>query len=499
MQHSLTQGPITKNILLFALPLMFGNLLQQMYNIADTWVVGRFLGADALAAVGSSYTLMTFLTSILLGLCMGSGAAVSMQYGSGETEKMRQSVFQSFLLIAGIALVLNLLVYLGLNGILWVLRVPAELCPLMKDYLFIVFLGIAATFLYNYFANLLRAIGNSVVPLAFLAVSAILNVILDLVCVLVLDWGVKGAAVATVFSQYVSGVGIGLYTLKKFPQLCPKRTDCRWDRKNLANILNLSVMTSVQQSIMNFGILMVQGLVNSFGTVIMAAFAAAVKIDSFAYMPVQDFGNAFSTYVAQNYGAGQPDRIKKGIRSAGLTSAVFCIVISVLVCAFAAPLMGIFIDPAQTEIIAAGVHYLRIEGACYIGIGILFLAVTNASVKEVLNPLLLAIVPTSRVPYIIFFAILAPLALYRGPMNMFGLGSGIAALIIGLGTLNPLAVMAAFLAAERIQCGGDPTNTQNVWTANFCEVDVNTCTKKMLPYLWAVSIVGVILGAMLYF
>lgn len=373
MQHSLTQGPITKNILLFALPLMFGNLLQQMYNIADTWVVGRFLGADALAAVGSSYTLMTFLTSILLGLCMGSGAAVSMQYGSGETEKMRQSVFQSFLLIAGIALVLNLLVYLGLNGILWVLRVPAELCPLMKDYLLIIFLGITATFLYNYFANLLRAIGNSVVPLAFLAVSAILNVILNLVCVLVLDWGVKGAAGATVFSQYVSGVGIGLYTLKKFPQLCPKRTDCRWDRKNLANILNLSVMTSVQQSIMNFGILMVQGLVNSFGTVIMAAFAAAVKIDSFAYMPVQDFGNAFSTYVAQNYGAGQPDRIKKGIRSAGLTSAVFCIVISVLVCAFAAPLMGIFIDPAQTEIIAAGVQYLRIEGACYIGIGMLFL------------------------------------------------------------------------------------------------------------------------------
>ena len=373
MQHSLTQGPITKNILLFALPLMFGNLLQQMYNIADTWVVGRFLGADALAAVGSSYTLMTFLTSILLGLCMGSGAAVSMQYGSGETEKMRQSVFQSFLLIAGIALVLNLLVYLGLNGILWLLRVPAELCPLMKDYLLIIFLGITATFLYNYFANLLRAIGNSVVPLAFLAVSAILNVILDLFCVLVLDWGVKGAAVATVFSQYVSGVGIGLYTLKKFPQLCPKRTDCRWDRKNLANILNLSVMTSVQQSIMNFGILMVQGLVNSFGTVIMAAFAAAVKIDSFAYMPVQDFGNAFSTYVAQNYGAGQPDRIKKGIRSAGLTSAVFCIVISVLVCAFAAPLMGIFIDPAQTEIIAAGVQYLRIEGACYIGIGVLFL------------------------------------------------------------------------------------------------------------------------------
>ena len=373
MQRTLTSGPITSSILLFALPLMFGNLLQQMYNIADTWVVGRFLGADALAAVGSSYTLMTFLTSILLGLCMGSGAAISMQYGSGEKARMRQSVFQSFGLIACIALVLNVLVYLGLNGILWVLRVPTELRPLMKDYLVIIFLGITATFLYNYFANLLRAIGNSMVPLVFLAVSAILNVVLDLACVILLGWGVKGAAGATVFSQFVSGVGIGIYTLKKFPELRPRREDCRWDRQNLRNILNLSVMTSVQQSIMNFGILMVQGLFNSFGTVIMAAFAAAVKIDSFAYMPVQDFGNAFSTYVAQNYGAGQTERIRKGIRSAGATSAVFCILGSAVVCLFAEPLMSIFIDPSQVDIIAAGVHYLRIEGACYIGIGILFL------------------------------------------------------------------------------------------------------------------------------
>ena len=373
MQRSLTQGPITRGILLFALPLILGNLLQQMYNIADTWVVGRFLGADALAAVGSSYTLMTFLTSILLGLCMGSGAAISMQYGSGDHDRMRQSVFLSFTLIAGISLVLNVLVYLGLGGILWVLRVPDELKPLMKDYLVVIFLGITATFLYNYFANVLRAIGNSVVPLVFLAVSSVLNVALDLLCVLVLGWGVKGAAGATVFSQFVSGIGIGLYALKKFPDLCPRKMDCRWDKKNLDNILNLSVMTSVQQSIMNFGILMVQGLVNSFGTVIMAAFAAAVKIDSFAYMPVQDFGNAFSTYVAQNYGAGQTDRIKKGIRSAGVTSALFCVLISVLVCAFAAPLMSIFIDPGEGAIIAAGVHYLHIEGACYIGIGILFL------------------------------------------------------------------------------------------------------------------------------
>lgn len=373
MNHSLTQGPITRNMLLFALPLMLGNLLQQMYNLADAWVVGRFLGPDALAAVGSSYTLMTFLTSILLGLCMGSGAAISMQYGAGQQDRLRRCVFLSFGLIAVLSLVLNGAVCLGMDGILWVLRVPAEIRPLMQDYLAVVFLGILATFLYNYYASLLRAIGNSVVPLVFLAVSAVLNVVLDLGCVVGLGWGVKGAALATVAAQFVSGIGIAVYAWRCFPQLRPRREDCRWDRAALASILNLSVMTSVQQSIMNFGILMVQGLVNSFGPVTMAAFAAAVKIDSFAYLPVQDFGNAFSTFVAQNHGAHQPQRIRQGIRSAGAVSAVFCIVISGLVCVFAAPLMSVFIDPAQTQIIQAGVHYLRIEGACYIGIGVLFL------------------------------------------------------------------------------------------------------------------------------
>lgn len=373
MNHSLTQGPITRNMLLFALPLMLGNLLQQMYNLADAWVVGRFLGPDALAAVGSSYTLMTFLTSILLGLCMGSGAAISMQYGAGQQDRLRRCVFLSFGLIAVLSLVLNGAVYLGMDGILWVLRVPAEIRPLMQDYLAVVFLGILATFLYNYYASLLRAIGNSVVPLVFLAVSAVLNVVLDLGCVVGLGWGVKGAALATVAAQFVSGIGIAVYAWRCFPQLRPRREDCRWDRAALASILNLSVMTSVQQSIMNFGILMVQGLVNSFGPVTMAAFAAAVKIDSFAYLPVQDFGNAFSTFVAQNHGAHQPQRIRQGIRSAGAVSAVFCLVISGLVCVFAAPLMSVFIDPGQTQIIQAGVHYLRIEGACYIGIGVLFL------------------------------------------------------------------------------------------------------------------------------
>lgn len=370
---NLTTGAITKNILLFALPLMCGNLLQQMYNIADTWVVGRFLGADALAAVGSSYTLMVFLTSIILGLCMGSGAAVSMDYGSGRADEMRRSIFLSFILIAAISIFINGLVYVFINPILTLLKVPADVVPLMKTYLLIIFSGILATFLYNYYASLLCAIGNSISPLVFLAISSILNVALDLFFVIVLKLGVGGAAFATVLSQFVSGIGIALYTWIRFPDLRPKKSDCTCSRKSLSKILNLSLMTCLQQSIMNFGILMIQGLVNSFGTVIMAAFAAAVKIDSFAYMPVQDFGNAFSTFVAQNFGAGKSARIRRGIRSAFCTSAAFSLIISLLVVLFAKPLMSIFINSSETAIIAAGVTYLRIEGACYIGIGILFL------------------------------------------------------------------------------------------------------------------------------
>lgn len=200
-----------------------------------------------------------------------------------------------------------------------------------------------------------------------------LNIPLDLVFVVVVPWGVAGAAFATSLSQWVSGLGLLAFTLVKMPQLRPSRQDVRWEKDRVLEIARFSLLTCVQQSVMNFGILMVQGLVNSFGTVVMAAFAAAVKIDSFAYMPVQDFGNAFSTFIAQNYGAKRMDRVRRGIKSAVVSSVVFALLISVLVFVFAKPLLLLFVKPEETEILAVGVQYLRIEGAFYFGIGILFL------------------------------------------------------------------------------------------------------------------------------
>lgn len=360
-------------MLLFAVPMILGNLLQQCYNVADTLIVGQFLGSDALAAVGSAFTLMTFLTSILLGLCMGSGAVFSIRFGEKEEDRLKEGICAAFLLTAGLTLLLNLAVFLFIDQILLFLRVPDEIWELMREYLLVIFCGIAATFLYNYFASLLRAVGNSITPLIFLAVSAILNIGLDLWFVVGLHRGVAGAAEATVISQYVSGVGLGIYTWIRFPSLRPGRAHLRIRKETLREIAEFSMLTCVQQSVMNLGILMVQGLVNSFGTTIMAAFAAAVKIDAFAYLPVQDFGNAFSTFIAQNYGAKKKDRIQTGLKGAVTVSVLFSILLSAIVWIFARPLMLLFVHAEETEIIAEGIRYLHIEGAFYCGIGCLFL------------------------------------------------------------------------------------------------------------------------------
>ena len=357
----------------FAVPMILGNLLQQFYNIADTLIVGQFLGANALAAVGSAYSLMIFLTSVLLGLCMGSGAIFSLQYGAGDREALKRSIFVSLVLIGLVTLVLNVAVFVWIDPILRLLQVPEDVYPLMRDYLWVIFWGIGFTFIYNYYASLLRAIGNSVVPLWFLGVAVVLNIALDLIFILWCDWGVKGAAWATVIAQVVSGVGLCVYTIRKFPGFPIRREDMCMKWQTVKEIAVYSSLTCAQQSVMNFGILMVQGLINSFGVAVMAAFAAAVKIDSFAYMPVQDFGNAFSTFIAQNFGAGQMKRIRDGIRVAVVSATIFCVFISLLVFAFARPLMLIFVPVRETEIISIGVQYLRIEGAFYCGIGCLFL------------------------------------------------------------------------------------------------------------------------------
>ena len=370
---NLTEGPIFKTMMLFAFPMILGNLLQQIYNIVDTIIVGRFVSSEALAAVGSAYALMTFINSLIIGLCMGSGALFSKSFGAGKQADMRQEVKLSFVFIGIITATIYIIVFPGTDLILRLLAVPADVYALMRSYVRIIFAGIVFIFLFNFFAYLLRAVGNSLVPLIFLAISSVTNIVLDLYFVISLKWGVAGAAGATIISQAFAGVGIAIYVMARHRDLVSFGKDGRTEWYRLGEIIKNDVFTGLQQSVMKFGILMIQGLVNSFGTTIMAAFAAAVKIDTLAYMPAQEYANAYSLFISQNYGARKQERIAKGTRIATAVSVIFCLVVSVIIWIFSRDFMEIFVEASETAIIAAGVKYLRIEGSFYFGIGILFL------------------------------------------------------------------------------------------------------------------------------
>lgn len=357
----------------FSLPMILGNMLQQLYNVADTLIVGQTLGAAALAAVGSSYALMVLLTSIILGLCMGSGVVFAQLYGAGRMDDMKTSVWNALVFILLMSAVINLAAFLCLDKCIVWLHIPEQAAAFTRVYLNIVLAGMTFVSIYNFFAAVLRSVGDTVIPLLFLALAAATNIVLDLVFILVFHWGVAGAALATVAAQALSAVCIAVYFFRRATHCCPEKRHLRYNGRLLRSIVNNSVLTAAQQSIMNFGILMVQGLVNSFGFAASAAFAAVVKIDAFAYMPAQDFGNAFSTFIAQNYGARQPERIRRGILTAGGISSIFCLIASAGVFIFAGELMRLFVPAEEVEIIAIGVHYLRVEGAFYVGIGLLFL------------------------------------------------------------------------------------------------------------------------------
>lgn len=373
MNFDLTQGNETKALIKFTIPMIIGNLFQQLYNVADTIIVGRFIGSNALGAVGSSFAIMVLLTSIILGLCIGSGTVFSHLYGANKIEELKNSFFMSFCLIGLLTLIINISVLVYIDDILVLLQIPQEVLHETKTYLQIIFYGVGFTSIYNYFTSIMRSMGNSVVPLIFLIISAIINIVLDIIFVVPLNMGIAGVAYATIIAQGFSAVGIAIYCFKSMPITRLRKKDLRFKLDIMKKIGNYSILSSIQQSIMNFGILLIQGLVNSFGVATMAAFAAVVKIESFAYLPMQDFGNAISIYVAQNKGAAKKERIRTGIRAAIKINTIYGMIISAILLIFARPLLTIFIKSSEVEIIKIGIQYLYIVGVFYCLIGYLFL------------------------------------------------------------------------------------------------------------------------------
>lgn len=369
----MTNGNASKLILRFALPMILGNIFQQIYNLVDTIIVGKFVGADALAAVGSSFAIVVFITSIIIGLTMGVGIILAQFYGAKDIDKFKGTIITSFIFIGLVTIVLMIISICFINPILKIFNMPLKLISDSRIYLIIIILGLIFTFIYNLDTAILRAIGDSKRPLYFLIVASIINVVLDLVFVLIFGLGVKGVAIATTIAQGVSAILCTIYIHKKTSFISFKKEEIKLDKEIFRLVSKYAVLTSIQQSIMNFGILIVQGLVNTFGVTVMAAFAAGVKIDSIAYMPVQDFGNAFSTFVAQNKGADKACRIKEGVRSAIKTIIAFCIVISTLILVFSRKIMLLFIDKGEEEVIRLGIEYISVVAAFYTLIGFLFM------------------------------------------------------------------------------------------------------------------------------
>lgn len=373
MTLDMTKGNPTKTILTFALPILIGNLFQQLYNIVDSVVVGRFLGKDALAAVGSAFMLMNFFSFVIIGLCMGASVVFSLFFGEKNYSKLRKSIFISFFIIAIFTIGLSVLAVVYTEPMLLLMNTPSAILADSKVYLQIVFAGFVFVFLFNASSALLRSIGDSKTPLYFLILAALLNIVLDLFFVITLNMGVAGVAIATIIAQGVSSVLCLVYAFVKIPFIRLSAKDMVFDKEITLMIGKYGFLTAMQQSIMTFGMVCVQGLVNTFGSSTIAAFAAAGKIDSIAYLPVQDFGNAFSTYVAQNKGAGNNERIHQGLQSVTRTIIMFCLVLSALIYMNAHRLIQIFVNANEIDVINTGVEYLSIISIFYILIGFLFM------------------------------------------------------------------------------------------------------------------------------
>ena len=365
MTKSMTEGNPLKLIFSFALPLLLGNLLQQTYNIIDSAIVGRVLGANALAAVGASSSVQFLVLGFCTGICCGFGIPLAKYFGAGDRDKVRCCIFNSALLTAGAAVIITTVCAVFCTAILHMLSTPDNIFGDAYSYLLIIFLGIPFTLLYNLLACILRAVGDSRTPFIFLGISSVLNIFLDLLFIVVFRMGCAGAAAATVTAQAVSGILCFIYIKKHFPELALSPQDRQANGKMIWQLITMGVPMGLQYSITAIGSMVMQSANNSLGSVYISGFTAGMRIKQFAMCPFDAIATAVSVFCGQNLGAGKPDRIKKGIFQ-GVASAVAYGIVSGLVLIFLGRTLSlIFIDPSETEILDAAAKYLRCLGFFY--------------------------------------------------------------------------------------------------------------------------------------
>lgn len=370
--RDMTEGDPMKLILGFAVPMLFGFLFQQFYNLVDTMIVGKFLGSGALAAVGSTGSINFLVIGFCMGICNGFVIPVAQQFGAKNYRNLRKYVANGMWLCIGFAVVLTLVTTIFTGQILTIMKTPEDIFDGAYRYIFIIFCGIPATILYNMLSGIIRSLGDSKTPVIFLALSSAINIVLDVVLIYYIPLGVAGAALATVISQAISGLGCLYVVIRRFEILRMNREEMRFDGMYARNLCGMGIPMGLQYSITAIGSVILQTAVNTLGTVYVASVTAGSKLSMFFCCPYDAMGSTMATYGGQNVGAGKLDRIGKGLKSCVLLGAIYSAIAFVVLALFSKNLALLFVDGAEKEIIEQTYMFIMANCSFYF-----FLALVN--------------------------------------------------------------------------------------------------------------------------
>ena len=362
---NLTEGSPAKLIIGFAIPMFLGMLFQQFYSMVDTMIVGKFLGLKPLAGVGSTGSLNFMVIGFCIGVCNGFAIPVAQKFGAKDDSALRRFVANATWLCIGFAAVMTIAASVFCRDILLFLRTPQNVFQYAYWYMLISFLGIPCTFLYNFLAALIRSLGDSRTPVVFLAISSVLNIVLDLVFILVFHWGVIGAALATVLSQGISGVCCLFYVGRTFPILHGNRSEWKVQPRYMVRLCTIGIPMGLQYSITAIGTLVIQAAVNGFGATVMAGVTAAGRLGNFLSCPIEALGQTMAPYVGQNVGAGKLKRVSKGLKAASLMGFCVSAVLLVIVVLFGRRMSVLFLDAGEVEAMGYAYQYMTVTAAGY--------------------------------------------------------------------------------------------------------------------------------------
>jgi len=373
MTRDITKGNPTKVIIFFTIPLLIGNIFQQFYSMADTLIVGRTIGVNALAAVGCTGSLMFLILGFSQGLTAGFSIITAKCFGAGDNQGVRHSYAASIILSLIVTIFLTIISVILARPILEIMHTPPEIINDAYNFIIIIYWGIIVSMLFNLFSNVMRALGDSRTPLIFLIIASIINIVLDFVFILVFSMGVSGAALATTISQGISAILCFIYIKKKLPILKLDKDDWHLSKEILFEHIRMGLPMGFQASIIAIGAIILQFSLNNLGELSIAAYTAAQKIDMLATQPMMSFGITMATYVAQNYGANKIERIRIGIKQCSIISVSFSIIVGVFNILAGHWMIRLFVGNNQPKVVSLAQIYLNINGAMYFLLALLFI------------------------------------------------------------------------------------------------------------------------------